>query len=215
LGVSSLIPTEYHQDTPFNNELLKMWGKRPLAGCGPIAVLQMGVYFEDRELLSAPTGVQWSRLYLTNYSSSDSTYAIPYLTHAVLILNRKLMTWKLPKGTWTPKSNFKLVMPHTKRFENLQEVDYSIDTIKEYLDVKKPLIVYGFKDKYTHHYWIADGYKKMKRDASVYETDDSGTRVNTKTILRILYTYNMGWGGNHDGYYNNKIFHMQNSYQDG
>lgn len=196
--VKPFVTIKWNQDSPFNDQcpiLNSATGERCAAGCVPIAIAQMTVYFKFPEKIG-DTVVDWDKMKGANTGAGTPAGANELAAWYCALLGSKDYA-DVTYGEQTSASGQDVKdCLHKLGFKKVTIRDgYDKNNfIKNYVGIGKPVLIRAEPDTGSGHRWLLDGY--MRR------TDTStGTE-------QLLFHSNFGWGGRCNGYYASKVYEL-------
>lgn len=228
-SVGPLVPVQWNQSSPYNNEAPLIDGKRALAGCVSIAAAQFTAYHKHPSYYNG-TSLDWDMLTkhprYWQYQGTDrkhfDTQVAKYLRG---IGNTLQNNWGVEAtGAWTKDI---VTMLKSMGYSNPSSLsDYNKNALISSLTQLHPAIMEGYSEKYSYktgwwifkktrtgyrggHAWLVDGYLNQERTRNVVDRKTNKTISSTKET-RLLVHCNWGWGGYRDGYFYPGVFDSNN-----
>lgn len=193
-----LLSTCWHQNSPFNSELLKIYDATdPSMGCVTVAIGQIANYYRYPNAINGEI-LNWD-LISSATGKEDSPTAATNAASRLLYLIGTGLGIKYPKEYGASFDDAK------NEFSKLgygysAKSGFDIDEIKNQLVSKNPVWMCGSNDK-TGHAWVVDGYMKYITKYRTY--DDEGNPVENTVLNDYNYDetteyihFNLGWGEN-------------------
>lgn len=229
-SVGSLVPVQWDQSSPYNNEAPLIDGQRALAGCVSIAAAQFTAYYKHPTYYNG-TSLNWDLLTIHarywDYQGDDrkqfDTQVAKFLRG---IGNTLHNNWGVKAtGAWTED-----IIPilRSMGYSNPSSLtDYNKDALISSLARLRPAIMEGYSEKYSYktgwwifkkthtgyrggHAWLVDGYLNQERIRKVIDRKTNET-ISSSKETRLLVHCNWGWGGLSDGYFYPGVFDSNNS----
>lgn len=229
-SIGPLVPVQWEQSLPFNNEAPLIDGQRALAGCVSIAAAQLTAY---HNYPSYYNGISLDWNLLTRYPSywqyqgtDRSKFEEQVSKYLREIGNTLQNSWGVSAtGAWTKDI---VLMLKSMGYSNPSSLtDYEEGALINSLAHLRPAIMEGYSEKYTYkkgwwifkkthtgyregHAWLVDGYITQERTRKVINRETNET-ISENRETRLLVHCNWGWGGYRDGYFYPGVFESYNS----
>ena len=209
--VRAKLRTKWDQIGPFNQVCQANEPNGNFAGCGPVAIGQIFLYYAggenlvpsymDEYLITNGFFYRASDLQpVYSYYDSNQSWGTDYqqerAAHFLWRIGKYTKSSYKSKATSTTWDNArKYFKDHN--FEPWGEVhSFDYNFIKKYLNGGYVLLALGEDKSGSGHFWIVDGYEQVKEGSNT---------------LYSLAHINWGWGGSGDGYYNYNILNANDS----
>ncbi len=202
--VKQLLNTKWHQEFPFNihQGLHPITGDTLKAGCGPIALAQV-INYHHFPIEYNNISFDWNKLAALEYPYPHRITPIEfelagadlvYMTRQMLRMRNDTITSSRPDSL---RNTLRRIGYESEIFANIQA-----SSIKQVIDFGYCAFTCGYRviiengnTKRVGHVWVIDGYRKYKYNYvtpfnTIFSSED-----------RYYAHYNLGWGGNCDGYY--------------
>ncbi|MDR0829213.1 MAG: C10 family peptidase [Prevotellaceae bacterium] len=201
-----LVFVKWGQNAPYNNECYTFFGhKKAVAGCVPIAVIQMFSAHEKPTKIGNLSG-NWQQIktYKDLYYHQNEPY-VPTVAKWVNTIGKKCTIWYGEEESSSNMEGARRTIATYDEYYDVHKINkYDEVKLLEHLNANKP-VVYGSsrkdKNNKTHgHAWVIDGYLKQYRVDTIMNPL-YGSVPQTSSTYRTLVHCNFGYEGSYDGYY--------------
>lgn len=201
-NAATMLKTKWHQDSPYNDKVVEIYGEGVPAGCWPIALAQFIYYMmPNTGMMINNTFFSTAAFHTLEYGYipdarakqlvASFVYAIGQEVNAVYSIGRTGVTI-------TDATSFIRNMGYS----NATAISYSSSTVFSKLNLNKPILIRG-RCSDDGHAWVIDGGYHYVVTGTKY-THDGGSEFATLEYKKVHCNY--GWNGKCDGYYTEGLF---------
>ncbi len=205
-NIQPLLKTKWHQDTPYNNKCVEVYGSGYVAGCWPIALAQFMYY------MNPTAGVIVNNTYflMSSFSSLEHrVFPTPQATNLIAsfiyCIGQDTDADYSPGATGVQRNNAVNFLKNTPgiSYPNAALASYNSSSIFPKLNLGKVVLTCGTTILGEGHAWVIDGGHYYTIRGTRYNSD--GTADYVSESHKCVHC-NFGWGGICDGYYTDGIF---------
>ncbi len=225
---SNLVPVEWGQGSPYNDEAVIIKGERAAAGCVAIAAAQLISSFKYPYSYKG-ISLNWDLLtkhpsYYYYAFDERNVYAKQVAPLLRKIGDKLGNRWGLAEedGTGAYTKDIPSVLREMGYKYPSRLTSFDENGVISSIAQKKTVILDGYAETYKKgwfifkkrvydhgHAWISDGYLRQERTVKKIRKA-TNTVVETKTESRTLLHCNWGWSGRRNGYFLPKVFDSNN-----
>lgn len=205
-NIEPLLKTKWHQNAPYNNKCVEVYGSGYVAGCWPVALAQFMYYMNP----SAGVLVNNTYFSMNNFNSLEHG-SVPTQIANTLIGSFIYCIGQDTDAEYSPGATS---VQHTKAvnflkntsgisYPNASLVSYNSSIIFPKLELDNVVLTCGTRSGGGGHAWVIDGGHYYTIRGTRYNSDGTADYV---TESHKCVHCNFGWGGQCDGYYTDGIF---------
>lgn len=227
---ANLVPVDWGQGSPYNDEAVIIKGEHAAAGCVAIAAAQLISSFKypysyKGGALNWDLLTKYPSYYDSHYTFNERNVYAKQVASLLRKIGDKLGNkWGLAKenGTSAHTEDIPSVLREMGYRQPSRLTSFDENGVISSIAQKKAVILNGYAETYKKgwfifkkrvykhgHAWISDGYLRQERTVKKIRKA-TNTVVETKTESRILLHCNWGWSGYSNGYFLPNVFDSNN-----
>ena len=199
-----LLKTKWHQDSPFNDKCVEVYGENAVAGCAPIALAQFIYYtFPNVAMMINNTLFVPSSLRSLEFGVLPTQHAENMAAKFLYAIGAEVdAEYDNNSTSVDPDDAVSFLRSQISSMSSASRVSYNSSTVFSKLYSDKVIIMFGWTSANEGHAWILDGGYHYIVNGTKFTYD--GTEDVTIVCKKVHCNY--GWEGACDGYYVEGMF---------